>query len=132
MPKRRRDLDFRGNLQAEVMSAIWKLGEGTVEDVRQQQAQRRRSAYTTIQTVMNRLVERGLLTRRRRGNAYVYRAEYDEGAYLARTIGDRLADASPEARRSALVNLVESLEPGERQEVARYARRIRRTRSKRD
>lgn len=131
MKKRaRNDLDVRGDLQAEVMATVWHVGQGTVEEVRSAQPRHRRSAYNTIQTVMNRLVERGLLTRERHGNAYVYRATYDEAAYLARTIGDRLAGASPEARRAALVRLVDSLGPGEQDEVARYATRIRRKRSK--
>lgn len=110
------------------MAAIWKLGEARVEDVRSTQPPRRRSGYTTIQTVMNRLVERGLLTRKRQGAAYVYRARYDEADYLSRTIGDRLADASPAARKAALLNLVGQLERGELDEVARLANRIRRGR----
>lgn len=123
-------LDVRGDLQIEVMAAVWQLGQATVEDVRSAQPRQRRSAYNTIQTVMNRLVERGLLTRKRRGNAYVYAAKYDEATHLARTIGDRLAEASPEARRAALVHLVEALEPSEQDEVARYAGRIKRKRGK--
>lgn len=47
------DIEFRGDLQTEVMNTVWKLGEATVEDVRSQQPTRRRSAYTTVQTVLN-------------------------------------------------------------------------------
>lgn len=107
---------------------MWRLGEAKVEDVRREQPTGRQLAYTTIQTVMNRLAERGLLTRERRGNAIVYRPRYAESEFLSRSIGQRLADASPEARRAALVNLVGNLEPGELDEVARYANRIRRAR----
>lgn len=125
------DLDFRGDLQIEVMNTVWKLGQCTVDDVRAQQPKRRRSAYTTIQTVLNRLVERGLLSRSRQGRAFVYRAKLDESEYLARSIGERLAGASPGARRAALVTLVEDLEPDELDEMARRANRIRRRREKR-
>lgn len=107
---------------------MWRLGEGKVEDVRREQPTGRQLAYTTIQTVMNRLAERGLLMRERRGNAIVYRPRYEEGDFLSLSIGQRLAEASPEARRAALVNLVGNLEPGELDEVARYANRIRRAR----
>jgi predicted transcriptional regulator len=124
------NLDLRGDLQAEVMAIVWQLGRARVDEVRAAQPRRHRSAYTTIQTVMNRLAERGLLVREREGNAFVYRARYDEGDYLARTIGDRLADASPQARRAALVNLVDNLDASELDEVARYANRIRRMRSR--
>jgi predicted transcriptional regulator len=122
-------MDVRGDLQAEIMAAVWKLGEARVDDVRERQPPRRRSAYNTIQTVMNRLVERGLLERERRGHAFHYRARMSEDEYLARTIGDRLAGASPDARRAALLRLVDGLEPGELEEVARQAERITRARA---
>ena len=79
---------------------------------------------------MNRLVERGLLERERRGSAFVYRPTLDEAEYLARSIGGRLAEASPGARREALVNLVDGLDGGELDEIARYANRIKRDRGK--
>ena len=112
------------------MAAVWKLGEAKVEDVRAQRSTRDRLAYTTVQTVMNRLAERGLLTRERSGNAFVYSARYGEADFLAERIGERLAEASPDARRQALVSLIEDLEPGELDEVARLTARIKRERGK--
>ena len=129
MPKAARpDLNFRGDLQTEVMSAVWRLGEATVDEVRAEQPERRRSAYTTIQTVLNRLVERGLLLRERKGRAFAYSPKVEESEYLARSIGQRLAGASPAARRAALVNLVGDLEPEELGEIARRASQIKRSR----
>lgn len=128
VPRSKDRLDFRGGLQAEVMASIWKLGEATVENVRAQQPAARRSAYTTIQTVMNRLVERGLLTRKREGRAFVYNAPLDEHQYIARTIGERLAGASPDTRRAALLSLVEGLSADELDEIARLAKRVKRER----
>lgn len=112
------------------MAAVWNLGKAKVEDVRALRPSRSRLAYTTVQTVMNRLTERGLLVRERAGNAFVYRPRFEEGDYLAERIGQRLAEASPHARRQALVSLIEDLEPGELEEVARLAARIRRRRGK--
>jgi predicted transcriptional regulator len=110
------------------MAAVWRLGEAKVDDVRDEQPVRRRSAYTTVQTVMNRLVERGLLVRERQGRAFVYKPRYEESEYLARAIGDRLADAPPETRRAALVSLVEGLERDELDDIAKLARAVRRRR----
>jgi len=123
-------LTFSGDLQAEVMAAIWKLGEAKVEDVRVLQPSRRRSGYTTIQTVLNRLVDRGLLTRSRTGHAFTYSACFSEAEYLSQTIGDRLAEASPEARRKALFNLVGDLDASDLDEITRYAARVRRKRGR--
>jgi predicted transcriptional regulator len=110
------------------MQIVWRLGEATVDDVRAAQPDSRRLAYTTVQTVLNRLEDRGLLERERRGKAFVYRAAYKEPELLARSIGDRLADASSDTRKAALLSLVDGLEPDELDEVARYANRVRRER----
>jgi predicted transcriptional regulator len=110
------------------MAAVWRLGEATVEDVRALQPAERRPAYTTVQTVLNRLVERGFLSRAKEGRRFVYRARADQIDYLTRAIGDRLGRASPDARRDVLMNVVDGLEPDELEELARYANRIRRER----
>jgi predicted transcriptional regulator len=121
--------DYSGELQAEVMTTVWRLGEARVERVRAELPTGRSAAYTTVQTVMNRLVDRGLLTRERRGPAYAYRAVVSEGDFYSRAIGRRLAEASPGARRTALLNLLGDLQPEDLDEVARYAQRIRRARA---
>jgi predicted transcriptional regulator len=123
-------LDLRGSLQAEVMRTVWELSEATVDDVRAAQPRSRRAAYTTVQTVMNRLLERGLLERERRGKAFVYRARYKESELVARSLRERLAGASADARRLAWLNLVEELEPDELDALARYTNRVRRERRK--
>jgi predicted transcriptional regulator len=126
---RSQEPDFSGELQAEIMAVVWRRGEVRIEEVRGGLSGGRLPAYTTVQTVMNRLVERGLLAREPRGQAYVYRATMGEAEYFSRTIGRRLSKASPPARRRALLNLLGDLQPDELGEVARYADRIRRART---
>jgi predicted transcriptional regulator len=123
--------DLRGSLQAEVMRAMWRLDEATVDDVRATLPRSRRAAYTTIQTVMNRLLDRGLLDRKRRGKAFVYRARYPESELVARAMRERLAGASADARTPALLSLIEGLKEGELDELATYANKVRRERKKR-
>jgi predicted transcriptional regulator len=91
----------------------------------------RRAAYTTIQTVMNRLLDRGLLDRKRRGKAFVYRARYPESELVARAMRERLAGASADARTPALLSLIEGLKEEELDELATYANKVRRERKKR-
>jgi predicted transcriptional regulator len=113
------------------MRTMWSLDEATVDDVRAAQPRSRRAAYTTIQTVMNRLLDRGLLERRRRGKAFVYRARYSESEIVARSMRERLAGASADARTAALLSLVEGLDQDELDELARYANKVRRERKER-
>jgi predicted transcriptional regulator len=110
------------------MRVMWRLDEATVDAVRAAQPPSRRAAYTTIQTVMNRLLDRGLLERRRRGKAFVYRARYPESELVARSLRERLAGASAGARTPALLSLVEGLKQDELEELTRYANKVRRER----
>ena len=110
---------------------MWRLDEATVDDVRAILPRSRRGAYTTIQTVMNRLHDRGLLERKRRGKAFVYRARYPESELVARSIRERLAGASADARTPALLSLVEGLKEEQLDELARYANKVRRERKQR-
>ena len=59
-------------LELMCLSALWTLEEGNVRQVRQVVAQSRPLAYTTIMTVLERLVRKGKITRRKMGRAFVY------------------------------------------------------------
>jgi BlaI family transcriptional regulator, penicillinase repressor len=120
------DFELRGPLQVEVMGLLWKLGPATINDIRSEQRQPKRRSYTTIQTVLDRLVDRGLVERKRRGKPYVYRPRYDEAELLALSISEQLAaSSSPETRRNALVRLLNELSEQELQHLLRTIRQPR-------
>lgn len=54
------------------MRVVWKRGEAKVQEVVDTLEPERTLAYTTVMTVMSRLADKGLLTRRRDGRAYTY------------------------------------------------------------
>ena len=113
-----------GDLQAQIMDALWRIEAGTVEDVRADLPRRYRSAYTTIQTVLNRLADRGLVERRKRGNAFEYRPRLTEAEFLTQSIATTLAGASIAARQVALAQLIGGLERGELEELKKLAREL--------
>lgn len=113
-----------GDLQAQIMTALWRIEAGTVEQVRSALPPRYCGAYTTVQTVLNRLAERGLLTRHRSGQAIVYRPKLTETQYLSRAIQSTLASASPDARHAALAQLIGGLQHDELAELQRLAEEI--------
>ncbi len=71
-----------GDLEARVMEIIWQLGEATVGDVLARLGDEYH--YNTVMTVMSRLADKGVLTRRREGRAHVYAPVEDRDAFLAR------------------------------------------------
>ena len=70
MPKTARDVP--PPLELACLKALWSLEEGNVRAVQQVVAQSRPLAYTTIMTVLDRLVRKGKLTRRKVGRSFVY------------------------------------------------------------
>jgi predicted transcriptional regulator len=114
---------IQGDLQSQVMSAMWRLETATVEDVRAALPLRYRGAYTTIQTVLNRLAERGLLTRHKVRNRIEYRAAISEADHLSQLIAQRLASASSDARQTALARILGELSESELTSLRRLARR---------
>jgi predicted transcriptional regulator len=113
---------IQGDLQAQIMSALWRLESGTVEHVRSALPRRYRGAYTTVQTVLNRLAERGLVLRVKRGKGIVYSPRVTEAEYLSRSIAETLASASTGARQAAIAQLISELDADE---ISALRRRIR-------
>jgi len=54
------------------LGVLWTKREGTVRDVAAALAPRQAFAYTTVMTLLERLVKRGHLTRRKAGRSFVY------------------------------------------------------------
>lgn len=119
---------IQGDLQAQIMTALWRLESGTVEQVRSGLPARYRGAYTTVQTVLNRLAERGLLVRSKRGNAIVYTPKLTEAEYVSRSIEETLAGASSHARQAAIAQLISDLDRDEITALRRRGRDLARKR----
>jgi predicted transcriptional regulator len=69
-----KQLDELGTLQQAVMEVLWSMGQATVEQVRQVLPGRRRPAYTTVLSVLQKLEKAGWVSHRAEGRAYVYAA----------------------------------------------------------
>lgn len=61
-------------LQLSVLRVLWERGEATTQDVWQSLTRHPPLALTTVATIMSRLERKRVLTHRREGRQYVYRA----------------------------------------------------------
>jgi BlaI family penicillinase repressor len=59
-------------LELECMNALWPAGESTVREIHRRLAAARPRAYTTVLTIMDRLAQKGIVSRRKVGRAYRY------------------------------------------------------------
>ena len=59
-------------LEMACLGVLWTMREGTVRDVAAALSNRQAFAYTTVMTLLERLVKRGHLTRRKSGRSFVY------------------------------------------------------------
>lgn len=118
-------VQLQGELQMEVMRALWRRGRASsVDEVRDDLPERHRGAYTTVQTVLNRLAERGLLVRQRQGKAIFYAPKLSEAEYYSLSVRQTLSTASEDVRRTALAQLVGEMPPGELSEIEALAREV--------
>lgn len=79
-------------LELEVMREVWRLGTCTVRDICDGLSEERRPAYTTIQTIVLRLEQKGALERiGKSGNANCYRAVITHRAAVGKVIDELIA-----------------------------------------
>ena len=91
-------------LELACLKELWELGEGNVQAVKERLAPKRNLAYTTVMTMLDRLVRKQAVTRRKVGRSFVYTP------LISRE----------EIRRMAVRELIESLFGGTRENLAQW------------
>src|SRR6185295_1565220 len=77
--------------ELEIMEVLWKLREASVREVQDAIQERKRPAYTTVQTIFARLEEKKAVRRTRKiGNAFVFEPLITRTSVYRRIIDDFL------------------------------------------
>ncbi len=103
-----------GGLEAEIMELIWRKNAAAVRDVHAELARRRPIAYTTVMTVMGRLVDKGILTKNRDGNHYVYYPTITKEEFGRSVVESVLRGLRKDMSAAVLIHFMESLAIDER------------------
>ena len=78
--------------ELEIMEILWKLGESSVREVQESIHERKRPAYTTVQTIFARLEEKKAVRRTRKiGNALLFEPLITRTSVYRRIIDEFLA-----------------------------------------
>ncbi len=94
-------------LELEIMQYLWRLGEVAVREIQEAIPAAKRPAYTTVQTILMRLEEKGAIRRTRKiGNAHLFEAVITKKGMYERLVDERLDlfGGSPEPLVSHLID----------------------------
>jgi len=120
-----------GDLEYAVLANLWDIGTASARDIHRQVGEPAGLVYTTTAKVLDRLHDKGLVTRERRGKAFSYRARIARAVVdqaRARTALSRLFGSRPHAAVATLVEAVESIDPKLLDELERAVAARRRSR----
>jgi predicted transcriptional regulator len=107
MAKQRRAMRLT-RFELEVMEALWGLGRASVRELLESLPARKQPAYTTVQTIVRRLEDKGAVHQVRKiGNAHVYEPAVTRRAAYRRLIDDFL-DLFGGSPAPLMAHLVES------------------------
>jgi predicted transcriptional regulator len=108
-------------LEHQLMEVLWKAGPSTAEQVRKALEPLRLLTDSTVRTVLRRLQEKGYVTHRIQGKAYVYSGAEKPRSLAVRAVRqiiDRFCEGSLEQLLAGMVEN-EMVDPAELQRLAR-------------
>ncbi len=101
------------DVELELISILWRLGEGAVSDVLEHLPKERDLAYTSVSTILRILEQKGVLKARKEGRGHIYVPVLKKSEYESKTIRhvvDKVFDGTPVA---LVKQLLDTLEIGE-------------------
>lgn len=110
-----------GDLERALLVALWGRREATARELHDDVGAPRGIVYTTVAKVLDRLVDKGIVRRRRAGRAYRYRAvakREETQRAMARGLIEQLTDGGAEPAIAALVGALEDVSPDLLDELA--------------
>jgi BlaI family penicillinase repressor len=94
--------------EREIMDALWNLGTASIREVHEELPEKKRPAYTTVQTIIRRLEEKGVVRQTKQiGNAHIFEPLVTREAVHERLV-DELLDLLGGSARSLISHLAES------------------------
>ncbi|MCL4387408.1 BlaI/MecI/CopY family transcriptional regulator [Patescibacteria group bacterium] len=121
MNKKRVNGKVLGELESEIMEIVWgQKGLIPVKDVTEILSKRRKIAYTTVMTIMARLVNKGVLVRHLSGPSYLYKPKVTKEQFIARavhTIFSSTVSTLGEEVLAHFIKEIQKISPKKRQEL---------------
>ncbi len=116
-----------GELEARVLNVAWNIGSpATAREFHENIVRDHRVALLTVITVLNNLVGKGILSRRKSGGLLHYQPRFSENEFMARAsrqVMEGIIALGPEAVSASLVDILAESDPDQLAELGRLVRR---------
>ena len=97
-------------VELELMSILWKIGEGSVADVIEELPKERKLAYTSVSTIIRILEQKEILASRKEGRGHIYIPKLTKDEYESKAIKhvvEKVFDNTPMLLVKQLLSSVE-------------------------
>lgn len=111
-----------GELEKLVLQHLWETDAADAKQVHAYLRKQRGGSLNTIQSTLDRLFKKGLLSREKQGHAFQYRAAVDRNTFMGQLINDITNDFSGSNENSllaAFASLSSSLDESQLDELER-------------
>lgn len=112
-----------GDLEARVMRTVWSMDElATARAIHERVVAEHRVAHLTVVTVLNKLVDKGLLCREKLRGVFHYRAcwtEEEVRAHVSRRVVEGMLSFEPQALATSFVDALATRDRSELAELRR-------------
>ena len=113
-----------GALEERVMEVLWDGGPLGVREVGRRLKGRPALAYTTVMTTLDRLFKKGLLSREKSGNAFVYGVAMSRDDYHRRIVAEAVTGLIAKSAAPVLAAFVDAAADVDEKNLARLERLI--------
>ncbi|OGW56449.1 MAG: hypothetical protein A2Y48_07230 [Nitrospirae bacterium RIFCSPLOW2_12_42_9] len=113
-----------GDLEKSVMDVLWEMSEATGREVFEEIEKEKPVAFTTVLTVMDRLLKKGLIKRIKKGGLYVYKTTLSKDDFVKQVSEEVLQGILDISASSAATSFVDILYKTSPDEIERLSKLI--------
>ena len=97
--------------ELEVLQVVWDRGPSTVREAMKVLNRQRPRAYTSVMSLMTIMAEKGQLSQKRRGRAFVYSAKVSRARTQSRMVRDLLSRVFNGSASALVTHLLQQAKP---------------------
>ncbi len=100
--------EYPTEFELEILKVVWKSSPQTVREIRERLADSgRESAHTSVITILNIMVDKGYLAKKKDGKSYLFWPIVAEDETSQKMLGDMVARVFDGSARSLMLNLID-------------------------